>query len=264
MTLKFMSWKRCTKIVQDALLSNHRTELAGQTKRCDASMMDRRTFVSCLVGAGLLPISPVVAATPQDLIDHLDRQLARKPLRFLVDDEGELALADWEPALDRFTAYDVVSEDLDPQGTRFADRLWQLEPLRVEVAEFLRDQHEAHTEADLNDDWDYDEKAVERLVRAADLPTLSALHQHLLAWFAEDLTSEECDGNDIVRPVDSKQWAFWIWGDLEGLNDAFNIEIVEGEHPGSSYYAARMGLSVEEANGVANQLGLPVTFLSTI
>lgn len=115
-------------------------------------MMNRRTFLSCLVGAGLLPISPVVAATPQDLIDHLDHQLARKPLRFLVDGDGELALADREPALDRFTAYDVAPKDLDPQGTSFADRLWQLEPLRVEVAEFLCNQHEAYSESNLDDD----------------------------------------------------------------------------------------------------------------
>lgn len=227
-------------------------------------MMDRRTFLSCLVGLGLLPISPVVAATPQDLIDHLDHELARKPLRFLVDGDGELALADWEPALDRFTAYDVAPEDLDPQGKSFADRLWQLEPLRVEVSEFLRDQHEAYSGSDLDDDdWDYDEEAVTRLVKAADRPTLAALHQHLLTWFAEGLASEERDGNDIVRPVDGKQWAFrMFWGGLEGLNDAFDVEIVEGEHPGSSYYAARTRLSVEEANRVAEQLGLPITFSS--
>lgn len=225
-------------------------------------MMNRRAFLGSLVATGLLPLTPAVGATLDDLVEQLDRELAREPLHFLVDTHGELSLADWEPALDRFTAYDVAPEDLDPREARFADRLWQLDPLRVEVAEFFREQQEAYGQFDMGqDDWDYDEEAVMRLVGASNRPTLAALRKHLLAWFAEDVSSEERDRNDIVRPVDGRQWAFrMFWSDVDGLGEAFDIVVIEGEHPGSSYYAAQMGLSVVEANRVARQLGLPITF----
>ncbi len=48
------------------------------------------------------------------------------------------------------------------------------------------------------------------------------------------------------------------------LLDALGVLIVEGEHPGSSYYAAELRNDIEEANGVAQSLGLPFRFKSYV
>ena len=40
----------------------------------------------------------------------------------------------------------------------------------------------------------------------------------------------------------------------------FKISIIEGECPGSSYYAAELGMSVEEANALTEKLGIPIRF----
>jgi hypothetical protein len=47
---------------------------------------------------------------------------------------------------------------------------------------------------------------------------------------------------------------------FEGLDnkvlDALSVEIIEGEHPGSSYYAAELRQDVYYANQVALEMGL--------
>jgi hypothetical protein len=47
------------------------------------------------------------------------------------------------------------------------------------------------------------------------------------------------------------------------FNDLFNIVIVEGDHPGSSYYAAELQMDVAEANALAIEEGLPIRFEAT-
>ena len=42
--------------------------------------------------------------------------------------------------------------------------------------------------------------------------------------------------------------------------DELGIKIVEGEYPGSTYYAAELMGDVEVANAVASRLGVPVRF----
>jgi hypothetical protein len=43
--------------------------------------------------------------------------------------------------------------------------------------------------------------------------------------------------------------------------EALGVEIVEGEHPGSTYYAAELRGDLGAANRVAVERGIPVRFL---
>ena len=51
---------------------------------------------------------------------------------------------------------------------------------------------------------------------------------------------------------------------FEGLDDktldALGVEIIEGEHPSSSYYAAELRQDVDYANQVAREMKLEVRF----
>ena len=42
--------------------------------------------------------------------------------------------------------------------------------------------------------------------------------------------------------------------------DALGVEIIEGEHPGSSYYAAELLQDVDYANQVAREMGVELRF----
>jgi hypothetical protein len=44
--------------------------------------------------------------------------------------------------------------------------------------------------------------------------------------------------------------------------DALGVEIVEGDHPGSTYIAAELHSTVDEGNEAAQGLGLPIRFNS--
>ena len=47
--------------------------------------------------------------------------------------------------------------------------------------------------------------------------------------------------------------------DLDSIS-GINIDIVEGEHPGSTYYAAELAMDPEEANAIAAHEGIPLRF----
>jgi hypothetical protein len=40
----------------------------------------------------------------------------------------------------------------------------------------------------------------------------------------------------------------------------FSIVIVDGDHPGSSYYAAELRTDIDEANAIARAQGIPIRF----
>lgn len=46
------------------------------------------------------------------------------------------------------------------------------------------------------------------------------------------------------------------------IREALCVVIVEGDHPGSSYYAAELRQDIEDANSAAEELGLPFRFKS--
>jgi hypothetical protein len=43
--------------------------------------------------------------------------------------------------------------------------------------------------------------------------------------------------------------------------DALGVVIIEGEHPGSTYYAAELVRDIDDANRAAKAAGLPVRFV---
>lgn len=63
-----------------------------------------------------------------------------------------------------------------------------------------------------------------------------------------------------VGPVGEAYQYFnnFAWSTHEDLG----IVVIEGEHPGSSYYAAELRVPLEEANNRAQSLGLPIRFVS--
>jgi hypothetical protein len=52
---------------------------------------------------------------------------------------------------------------------------------------------------------------------------------------------------------------FFEHEDLATLNE-LGVSIVEGEYPGSTYYAAELNGTIETANEIAQQLGLSYRF----
>ena len=79
----------------------------------------------------------------------------------------------------------------------------------------------------------------------------------------------------LTQPVDWDQsdyfpadWhgtgrAYQFFGQMDPeVLDALGVVIVEGDHPGSDYFAAELRSEIDEANAKAWELGLPLRFRS--
>jgi hypothetical protein len=47
-----------------------------------------------------------------------------------------------------------------------------------------------------------------------------------------------------------------------GQRKSLGVRVVEGEHPGSTYYAAELHGDIDEANRTAEEAGIPVRFVA--
>jgi len=99
------------------------------------------------------------------------------------------------------------------------------------------------------------------------------------AWLG-NLAGEEFESvvQDIARWLAAEpNWAYeydyfddWADGQRAALNffrpmdldsvSGIKIDIVEGEHPGSTYYAAELAMDPEDANAIAAREGIPLRF----
>jgi hypothetical protein len=95
----------------------------------------------------------------------------------------------------------------------------------------------------------------------ADPENVAAAATSLREWLDDtSLIEEDYDAADLNGvTAQGAALRFWRDGDLDP--DDFGMVIVEGEHPGSSYYAVELRESVEYANEVAQRLGAPVRFV---
>lgn len=78
-------------------------------------------------------------------------------------------------------------------------------------------------------------------------------------WIDDDADESDWELADL-RGYSDRGAALTFFRDEFEFCDTFNVVIVEGDHPGSSYFAAELRMDVDEANALANQHGIPIRF----
>lgn len=218
--------------------------------------MNRREFLKSLVAIGWSTTLPGVslAEAPEAVIDQVWSEAITNPMVFYVKPWGTISFGNDEdyPSSRRslFDLAPVVNrEDL------FA--------LRNELRTFeylLENEWLEHSEADgafgfraaSFDDW-------KSWLKAAPDEVIGDVVDHANAWLEE--FPGETDWEIANRRGYTNQGsALTFFRDDFEFNDLFNIVIVEGDHPGSSYYAAELHMHVEDANQLAVEEGIPVRF----
>lgn len=218
----------------------------------------RRSFLLGLAALGLLPLPRAAGeADADELIREVEGQLRQSPLRFVVDHNGTIVLANYLPDASRRAAYDVSPKELE-LGEGLYDFLDRIEALRSEIYAFSQGVRDGTVTLE-----DWDTESVEAFIDGLQPDEREALRAHLRAWFSDEVRLEERDEGDIVRPVDGQQLAYRIFAEEAdaGLLDDLKIVIVEGDVPGSTYVAAELRSDVPEANRTAARLGLPLEFM---
>ena len=78
-------------------------------------------------------------------------------------------------------------------------------------------------------------------------------------WLAEPVDWNESDW--FPRDWDGQGQAYRFFQGLDpDVRDALGIVVVEGDHPGSDYFAAELRSGIDGANAKATELGLPFRF----
>ena len=90
-------------------------------------------------------------------------------------------------------------------------------------------------------------------------PGLAGFKQIIQDWLDEDVDWDEAESFDSGWSGQSAALSFF--SDLEAkVRKALGVVIIEGEHPGSSYYAAELRGEIAHANQAAQALGLAFRF----
>ena len=107
------------------------------------------------------------------------------------------------------------------------------------------------------DDYDYGWKDWLQLEGIKSLP---AHIKTIVDWLSSPV--DMCESDWFPNDWSGQGYAKSFFESLDAdVRDALGVEIVEGCHPGSSYYAAELRNSVEDANRVARKLRLDFKFI---
>lgn len=201
--------------------------------------MNRREFLQTLLaitGSAVLP-SPDLWAAPDEVINAVWEKVKLEP-SFYVSSWGTIYAAgeDFNPN-SRAELYEIESPaDLDAVCSIAQDD--------SRVACYIED---ALHEAGVDDISELDEDQQSEL--------LSQVQRWADGW------PDEYDAEYITLTGRSLQGQAKRYFELNfDYCDEFNIVIVEGDCPGSSYYAAELRMSVEDANELAEAMDLPIRF----
>lgn len=202
---------------------------------------------------------------------------------FEVSDSGTLRMANYVEAETRADFYIDVADFWSRSPHDLADAMEGCQPLAWAVHSIyaaFRDELEADLRAAQGAGRRHAQRLTALKARLATLPTdpLDGAKDWLLAlsasefksrivpeirkWFAEP-PDWRFEGDHLPESGTAQGAAVQFFNsmsvdDLEKLG----VEVVEGEHPGSTYYAAELLGDIEEANRVAEEAGIPVRFVA--
>lgn len=201
---------------------------------------------------------------------------------FVVNDGGVLGMAHYKEAETRADFYDSVAHWWSRSPKNLAHAMDDCQPLAWAVHSIysdFRDELEGHLQ-DAQDAGSGSKRKVAGLT--AQLKALAQEPEEGAPVWLMSLTSKEFE--DRVVP-DIEKWfggaPNWSFegdylpdsGTAQGAAleffrnmmpdelEALGVDVIEGEHPGSTYYAAKLRVDIDDANRAAEAAGLSIRFL---
>lgn len=220
--------------------------------------MDRRTFLKTLASFGASIALPLDLATASDAeVDTAWTEAANTWDLFEVGEFRTLSYANFEAPTTRLEAYGFCDSS-DVRASVLESHCDLYEPIQQLYREHLQGQDPALDEATLAarvaDEWlDWCQQA-------------SGEDGGCIASIIDDWLSE--------APDPCQEWEdYYTTGDAQGAAysrfsredsdemEALGIVVIEGDCPGSSYFAAELHTPVEEANRIAAENGWSIRFV---
>jgi hypothetical protein len=232
--------------------------------------VDRRSFLRRAAGftAGLVAPAAIAAASKSE-IDAAWHRLSANPLRFCVDQGGTI----WDPSeTDPERRRDLYPE-VDPAAWRAQGCVMQAAQACYALHDFLEsraasafEELELAAEEEPSGRWSAISALLEKnpthdwhvWVQTMDVTEFEALKVEVRDWLDDGIGERDIELSPQIGRQGSAM-AFFEGFPLKDL-DALGVVIVEGDRPGSTYFAAELRVSVDEANAAASRMKLPIRF----
>ena len=194
---------------------------------------------------------------------------------FLVNQSGTLSLEGYRAPETRMDAYGISSNyfmthsDLALEADTHQPVLWELQNLftnwRDAEIEILSSNSSNQDSVEVfktkwDEDFLDDADNVTNWLKQLSKEQFSQVSKAMLAWGSGD---PSCDDDDFIdEPMSGQDMAYQMFseGCYADKAQALGVEIVEGDHPGSSYIAAELSLPIAEANKKAEEAGFDIRF----
>jgi len=241
--------------------------------------IDRRTFLEGLIAAGASFALPSKASKAE--IDIAWQYAEANPWFFQVDEHGTLVECGikepqiWADVFDIRPDYfrdpvSIISEILDCYpltshlNTLFHHEIESLENNLQSMptdstTDFTALQKKVDALKQIRDDF---EEPWQDWIELEGTDGVEYFKQRVSDWLAEPIDWSQAEWFSLRSGPQGRALAFFEQQSPE-LLDAVGVVIVEGDHPGSSYYAAELRIDVDDANIAAKNLGLPFRFRKT-
>ena len=179
-----------------------------------------------------------------------------------------LELANYDKPADRSSAYQINKGEIKTRD-QLLDYCDLVQPLRVAVYGISLSSFEDKAA----DDYSYED--IEEFLDRLDENEFKNLLKEIDDWISGDLDGTDFENTPRYYPFSGYDYAFYLFEgnsrnlslydhvefDVCEVEDALNIYVVEGDHPGSSYLGAELGIPVDEANEIAQKNGYPIKFI---
>ena len=210
--------------------------------------MNRREFLKSLAALGAVFTIPLeaLAIVPDTVIDGVWKEAIDDPMTFYVNE--------WL----------TLSTDSGPYAPSTRGEMLMIEPInsREELLCLARDEGRVASliEAGMVDDEEADPKGDwESWLESTDDDTVEYLIEQANSWVTGEPDSGEWERANICGYSNTGGALSFFRHDFE-YNEMFDISVIEGDCPGSTYFAAELGMNIDEANALAIEQGIPIRF----
>lgn len=221
------------------------------------------------------------ANNPKEELTMAKRGDALPLTEFSVDSSGTLTMADFTEPEIRSEFYESVSESWSESPAHLAEAMEECPPLAWAVHSIysdVRDEVQAALDEISETSGVFKKRTAALRARLKAMPeepedgvedwllalTANEFEERIVPeiekWFASP-PNWNWEDDHLPRDGTAQGAALEFFQNMDGeALDALGVTIVEGEHPGSTYYAAELTCDVGAANKVAAAEGIPVRF----
>jgi hypothetical protein len=213
--------------------------------------MNRREFLKSLAAIGTsLAINPAALAEASTAeIDTAWQELIDEPRVFYVGEYGAISSSF---GVDYPTSrMDLLGLDYPPKDSKALVEYIESDSVIECQSDFL---FECASDADEVGDAETWKEWIE-----GDPDAAYGMAVDLEKWVADHPDESDWERADL-NGLSGRGDALQFFDGQRELAEQFNIAIVWGDHPGSSYYAAELRMDIAEANAIAEAQGLPIRF----